>query len=137
MKPPDGWPKPDYARIAAATEHGRGFADLTARSPVPLNPAHTPLHYLQALFGATDTDFVWTAPDGAQTGDTTALGELDQNYRPALTVPSVLNARRGRKDNGDTSRRCASMVSKRLFWSSKPTSAQTRTGPSPRPPVRY
>jgi hypothetical protein len=115
MKPPDGWPKPDFQRIAEATASGRGFDDLPGRSPVPLNPAHTPLHYLRALFGATDTNYIWTAPGGAQTGDTTALGELDQNYRPALTVPSLLNARRGKKDNGDTSRRCSSMVSKRLF----------------------
>ena len=115
MKPPHGWPRPDYARIAEATSSGRGFDDLTARSPVPLNPAHTPLQYLRALFGATDTDFIWTAPGGAQTGDTTALGKLDQSYRPALTVPSLLNARRGKKDNGDTSRRCSTMVSRRLF----------------------
>ena len=115
MKPPHGWPRPDYARIAEATSSGRGFDDLTARSPVPLNPAHTPLQYLRALFGATDTDFIWTAPGGAQTGDTTALGKLDQSYRPALTVPSLLNARRGKKDNGDKSRRCATMISRRLF----------------------
>jgi hypothetical protein len=115
MKPPDGWPKPDYALIAAATSSGRGFADLTARSPVPLNPAHTARDYLQALFAPQDMSFLCTSPSLPQMADTAPWLGFKHSDRPALVVPSLMDSQRGKKDNGDTSRRCASMVSRRLY----------------------
>ncbi len=115
MKPPDGWPKPDYARIAEATEHGRGFDDLPGRSPVPLNPAHTPMHYLQALFDPDPKSFICTADGGPQTAITFPWEGFDPSWRPSLVVPSLMATIRGKKPNGETSRRCASMITKRLY----------------------
>jgi hypothetical protein len=109
------WPKPDVSLISKATEHGRGFADLTARSPVPLNPCHTARDYLAALFDPNPKSFVCVADGGPQTACTIPWEGVEPSDRPGLVVPSLMNAIRGKKPNGDTSRRLASMVSKRLY----------------------
>ena len=109
------WPKPDVQRIAEATEHGRGFDDLPARSPVPLNPAHTPMHYLQALFDPDSKSFICLAGDDPRTGETLQCDEIDPAARPVLVVPSLMNAREGVNQGGRLSKRCASMVSRRHY----------------------
>ncbi len=109
------WPKPDVQRIAEATEHGRGFADLTERSPVPLSPYHTAQHYLQALFDPTPQSYICVADGGPQTASTFPWEGFGPSDRPALVVPSLMATIRGKKPNGETSRRCASMITKRLY----------------------
>ena len=109
------WPKPDGQRIAEATEHGRGFDDLPGRSPVPLNPCHTPQHYLQALFDPDPKSYICTADGGPQTANTVPWEGFDPSWRPSLVVPSLMATIRGKKPNGETSRRCASMITKRLY----------------------
>ena len=109
------WPKPDYARIAQATEHGRGLDDLTARSPVRLDPCHKAYHYLKALFAPTDESFICTADGGPQTANTFPWWLFTETARPALVVPSLMNAIRGKKEGGGVSKRCASMISTRQY----------------------
>ena len=109
------WPKLDVQRIAAATASGRGFDDLPGRSPAPLNPGHTPMHYLRALFGATPQSFICLARDDPRTGETLQWDEIDSAARPSLVVPSLMNAREGMNQEGRVSKRCASMVTKRLY----------------------
>ena len=109
------WPKPDVQRIAEATEHGRGFDDLPGRSPVPLNPCHKAYHYLKALFAPTDESFICLADGGPQTASTIEWWHFTEGWRPALVVPSLMNAARGKKEGGGVSKRCASMITKRLY----------------------
>lgn len=127
------WLRPDISRIAAATASGRGFDDLPGRSPAPLNPGHTPLHYLQALLGATPPDFVCLARDDPRTGETLLWDEIDPAARPSLVVPSLMNAREGVNQEGRVSKRCASMITKRLYLVIETDFRADESGAAPTP----